>query len=175
MPKYDGFPLGVRYLPKQIPVADALRHTFNALFEADIMISTCLREREVQMEIVRTYKDKNGRAYKKAQKAALEADRLDAHARKFRDLKLGLWGEMVRLWTVYTGDGTKGIIAAHWLCGKKSIEEIAKLTNKQKAFVTDTLTGIATFMLDLTYCREHLPATYKQDLLNKMEEYRTAS
>lgn len=158
--------LAMRFVPKDLPIGEALDRIINTCFEADAMVVACLRQREVKLEVVRTYKNKQGKAYEKAQKAALEADRLTERANAFQTAKLKLWGDMVRLYTTYSGDSTKGIIIAYYLIKNYPTDTIAKYVKKPKDFVERTIDGLRTLIIDLTFCREYAPSDYEK-LLKK--------
>jgi len=166
MEKSNWKTLRPKFKTEELPVVEALEQLINASFEAELMIRSCLRQRDVKIEVVRTYKDKTGKSYQKAQKAAIEADYLTERATAFRQMKIELWSEVARLYGLYSGDPVKGVIVAYWLIKNKSVDDIVVYAKRDRTFVESTLKGLKVLFEKLTYCRELIPERYEK-LLRK--------
>lgn len=165
--RVNKYPLGRKYKPDKHPLVNALISIQSALFEADMGITALLHEREVKLQIVRMNADKNGRAFQKAQKAALECDSITARAKSLRAEKIALYGDLAKLYGEYSGDAVKGVVVAEWLCKNLKPKQIAFRLRKPLDYVESTLFGLRQLFSDITELREAPSPAYKEFIVEK--------
>lgn len=131
----------------KLPMADALYHIQLAMFELDTLLTATIALRDTKVQTVSAYKDANGKTFEKAQKAALEADKLTARANTLRNAKIALYGDLARLWGKYSGEPEEGPVVAYWLCKDYSPETIAQKTKTSLEFVNGVLFKFRNFLM----------------------------
>lgn len=168
--KSKKFPFGKKFGKADLPICKALLLLFDTLLEYDALILAVLKRRDVCVEKVRFYKDRNGRAFQKAQKAAVECDELTARAKSLRESKLALWGDLARLYAKYSGKVVKGAIVALWLCKDMDVDSIVHETKQPKFFVINTLYELRQLLCEIMEMRLNLPYDKQALLIAKWEE-----
>lgn len=158
-------PLGSRFPPDKYEIVQALRSYQIVLYEADTLLNATLHEREIKLAIVNAYKDKKGKSFQKAQKAALECDELTERAKSLRDEKLALEGDVAKIWTKYSGSAIDGVIVSLWVCKGMTPMEIAIATHKTYEKVVSALYAFRNLLVELLRIQTEIPHGYKKKVV----------